>query len=241
MSLLPTTSAVILAGGLGTRLRPVVADRPKVLAEVDGRPFLFNLLDALDCAGVAHVILATGYRAEAVAQAVSGRYRGLEVETSEEPSPLGTGGAIALAARRLRSPRALVLNGDSFCAANLRIFAAQHWARRGPLSMVVTPVEDASRYGRVRLSADGIVTSFDEKSGQAAAGLINAGIYLLEQPLLDDLPTEAVPLSFERQILPAWVGRGLWAHRSDGPFIDIGLPSTYAQAERFFAEVGGDA
>jgi D-glycero-alpha-D-manno-heptose 1-phosphate guanylyltransferase len=234
---LTTTSALILAGGLGTRLRSAVADRPKVLAEVRGQPFLLHLLDGLVEAGVRHVVLATGYRADDIEEVLREGYRGLEIEFSREPEPRGTGGAIALALARLRSPRVLVQNGDSFCAADLRAFAKSHASRRASLTLLATAVDDAGRYGRVVVDDDGAVTAFREKDPDAGAGLINAGVYLLERAVLDALPRGETPFSFEREVLGAWIGRGLYATTSDGPFIDIGLPATYAKADRFFAEM----
>jgi NDP-sugar pyrophosphorylase family protein len=227
-------TAAILAGGLGTRLRSVMADRPKVLAEIRGRPFLAYLLDILAGAGVRYVVLCTGYLGGQVRSGFGDSYGSLRLVYSQESSPLGTAGALRLALPLFKSDPVLVMNGDSFCETNLRAFWAWHCARGAEATLLLTQIPDTKRYGRVQVDADGFVLSFDEKDDTCGPGWINAGIYLLNHRLLLRIPTNSA-VSLEQEVFPAWIGRGLYGYRSEGRFLDIGTPEAYAVAERFFA------
>jgi NDP-sugar pyrophosphorylase family protein len=223
----------ILAGGAGSRLRAVIGERQKVVAEVAGRPFLAHGLDRLDAAGFRDAVLCVGYRADEVEARLGTAHGGLRLRYSREETPLGTAGALRRALPLLEGDPVLVLNGDSFCAADLAAFCAWHVREGSDASLVVVPREDATRYGLVEVDAEGSVLSFAEKQPGAGAGWINAGIYLLARERLVELPT-SVPLSLERDVLPAWVGRGLRAWRSDARFLDIGTDRSYAGASAFF-------
>ena len=227
-------TAAILVGGLGIRLRPVVADRPKVLVEIRGRPFLAYLLDQLAGTGVRYVVLCTGYLGEQVEAEFGDAYGSLCLVYSQESSPLGTAGALRLALPLFKSDPVLVMNGDSFCQANLRGFWAWHCARGAEATLLLTEVPDTKRYGRVDVDADGLVLRFDEKNDKGGPGWINAGIYLLNHRLLPTTPANGA-VSLERDMFPAWIGRGLYGYRSEGRFLDIGTPEAYAVAEQFFA------
>jgi NDP-sugar pyrophosphorylase family protein len=234
MQSLSTLSAAILCGGLGTRLRPVVADRPKPLALVRGRPFLTYLLDRLDAAGVREVVLLTGHRAGQVRAALGDRYAGLRLRYSEEPAPLGTAGAVRLALPLLRGPAVLLLNGDSYCRVHLAAFHAAHRRRAADVSLVLAQSPDAARFGRVETGRDGRVRCFREKAAAAGAAWINAGVYLIDRGLLEALPA-GEPRSLERDLFPEWVGSTrFFGFRCRGRFLDIGTPESYAAAERFF-------
>jgi NDP-sugar pyrophosphorylase family protein len=227
-------TAAILAGGLGTRLRPVVANRPKVLAEIRERPFLAYLLDQLAGAGIRHVVLCTGYLGEQVRTVFGDSYSSLRLIYSQESSPLGTAGALRLALPLFESDSVLVMNGDSFCQANLRAFWAWHCARGADATLLLTKVPDTRRYGRVQVDENGLVLRFDEKGDKDGPGWINAGIYLLNHRLLLTIPASGA-VSLEREMFPTWIGRGLYGYRSEGRFLDIGTPEAYALAEQFFA------
>lgn len=234
---LDNVTAAILAGGLGTRLRSRVADRPKVLAPVHGRPYLAYLLDQLAEAGIRRVVLLTGYRAEQIRSAFGASHAGMNLSYSTEPSPLGTAGALRWALPELRSSTVLLLNGDSYCEASLPDFWEFHCRQEADFSMILTRVEDCSRYGRVRLAADGRVRGFEEKSSAGGAGWINAGIYLLRRSLIETLPP-GVPQSMERDLFPAWAGdKRCFGFTCTASFLDIGTPESYARAEEFFAAV----
>lgn len=227
-------TAVILAGGLGTRLRPVVADRPKALAEIRGRPFLAYLLDELVAARVGEVVLCTGYLGAQLESAFGDSYRNMRLRYSQESSPLGTAGALRLVLPLLKSDPVLVMNGDSFCHTDLEDFRRWHQAKGGKATLLLAQVSDTRRYGKVHLDTDGRVRRFQEKETTEGPGWINAGIYLLAREVLETIaPTVAI--SLEREVFPALVDRGLYAFTSPGPFLDIGTPEAYAAAELFFA------
>jgi NDP-sugar pyrophosphorylase family protein len=229
---LRSCTAAILAGGLGTRLRSVVADRPKVLAEVAGRPYLAHLLDQLADAGIRRCVLCTGHLGDQVEEAFGAHYRGMTLDYSREPEPLGTGGAMRHALPYLEGHQVLVLNGDSFCRVDLNRFQAFHVTGGTSASLVLVEVPDAGRYGQVEVTADGRVVRFQEKVVGAGRGWINAGIYLLDRAVIGAMPPGVV--SLERQVFPSLVLRGLRGFRTEGPFLDIGMPESYRAAERFF-------
>jgi D-glycero-alpha-D-manno-heptose 1-phosphate guanylyltransferase len=230
---LSNITAFVLAGGMGTRLRSAIADRPKVLAPVRGRPFLAFLLDRLADAGIRHTVLGTGYMAEAVEGAFGDAHEGIRLSYSREPAPLGTGGALRLALPQLRSDPVLVLNGDSYFSADLGAFARAFGECAGRAALLRTEVSDVSRYGQVHAASDGQLLRFDEKGGASGPGWINTGIYLFRQEVLQSLPADR-PVSLEKEVFPALLGRGLYAFSQPGRFIDIGTPESYAAAEAFF-------
>jgi NDP-sugar pyrophosphorylase family protein len=229
--------ALVLAGGLGTRLRGVLPDAPKVLAPVLGRPFLAHLLDALDAAGVRQVTLCTGYKADLVEQAFGPAYRRLALRYSREDQPLGTGGALRKAAAGQGGACFLALNGDSYVACDLAAFHAWHSSRGFRASLVLTRVDDAARFGTVEADERGAIHGFHEKQGRAEPGWINAGIYLLPRDLLLALPGQGA-VSIERDAFPHWLPHGLGGHRVEAPFLDIGTPESLAQAEAFLGGLG---
>lgn len=242
----PTTAA-ILAGGSGTRLRSVVSDRPKPLAVVGGRPFLAYLLDQLADAGLQRVVLMTGYRGEQIQQELGETYRGLRLYYSQETVPLGTAGALRLAFDRLfpdkpaaggrGSGNVLVLNGDSYCSFDLAAFSASHQRRSAAASLVLTHVADTSRFGRVEVAEQERIERFCEKKPLSGAGWINAGIYLMPRQLVAEIPAGRA-VSIEKEMFPIWLQRGgLFGHLTDGHFLDIGTPEAYSNAELFLSEI----
>lgn len=229
-------TAVILAGGLGTRLREAVADRPKVLAEVNGRPFLAFLLDRLADIGIQRIVLCTGYMADLVHDTFGASYCGMELLYSREEQPLGTGGALRLALPLINSDPMLVMNGDSFCDADLALFANSHIETGACASLALTRVEDVGRYGAVDVDTDGTVTSFVEKGTRTGASTINAGIYMLARKVVEDIPVGEV-ISLERDVFPPLIGHGLFGFYQLSRFIDIGIPSDYHAASTLLAVV----
>jgi NDP-sugar pyrophosphorylase family protein len=230
------TTALILAGGLGTRLRSVVADLPKVLAPVHGRPFLACLLDQLADAGLTHAVLCTGYRADLVEAAFGAKYRSLTLEYSQEASPLGTGGALRLAIDRVRSQTVLAMNGDSFVDVDIPSFFSEHVRSRLESSLLLTKVIDTARYGCVTMDCSGRVLNFEEKGARHGAGWINAGVYLIDRSLLENVPG-GVAVSLERDLLPQWIAGRLGGIPCRGKFLDIGTPESFAETETFFQPV----
>jgi NDP-sugar pyrophosphorylase family protein len=229
--------AMLLAGGFGTRLRSAVPDLPKPLAPVRGRPFLSYLLDQLEDAGWTRAILCLHYKSEQIRQALGDRHGSMTLEYSVEREPLGTGGAVRLALPMVCAPRFLLLNADSFCAAPLADFAAFHRAHGKPASIVSVRVADASRYGGLKLAADGSVSAFMEKNASSGAGPINAGIYIFESIRAEGIPAGRA-VSLEKEMFPAWLSGGLMAWETTAPFIDIGTPESYAQVESYLERRG---
>lgn len=227
-------TAAILAGGLGTRLRSKVSDRPKVLAEVGARLFLAYLLDQLAAAGCRTAVLCTGYLGAQVERAFGKNYGPLRLVYSQEQMPLGTGGALRLALSHLESDPVLVMNGDSYCDLDVEAFWHWHLRQQVAASIALARVGRSERYGRVKIGADARVTDFAEKQDGAGAGWINAGIYLLSQEVMQLIP-QGAGNSLEKDVFPDWVGRGLSGYMSLGRFIDIGTPEDFAAAESFFA------
>ena len=235
-------TVAILAGGLGTRLRPVVADRPKVMAEVGGRPFLAWWLECLGQQGVREVVLCTGHRARQIEDYFGNAYAGVRLRYSVEAQPLGTGGALGHALPWLRTDHVLAINGDSFCDADLAWFWRAHRACGARASLVVTCVPDLRRFGRVVARSDGRVLAFEEKGETQGGGWINAGLYLLERSLVAEVAPER-PCSLERDLLPRWLAAptGVYAFPAARRFLDIGTPESYARAEAFVTEVTAPA
>jgi D-glycero-alpha-D-manno-heptose 1-phosphate guanylyltransferase len=228
-------TAVILAGGAGTRLRSVVSDRPKVLAEVNGRPFIANLLDQLDAAGIRRTVVSTGYLAELVYAAVGDKWGRMAIEYSREVTALGTGGALRLAASKAGTAIVLALNGDSYCDVDLPAVFADYMCHGGRPLIVLSHQDDTKRFGRVDFCLDGSILGFREKQNGAGPGWINAGIYVLDRARLLELPADR-PVSIEREAFPAWVP-SLRGYPCRGAFLDVGTPESYSQAATFFARL----
>lgn len=227
-------TAVILAGGLGTRLKSVVVDRPKALAKIGDRPFLTYLLEKLAATGIKNVVLSIGYLGEQIKTTFGDSYKNLNLFYSQETSPLGTGGALRLALPLVQSDSILVMNGDSFCDASLSEFFSDYCHRNAEVSLLLTQVSDTSRYGRVKLDTNGKLNSFAEKANSNGSGWINAGIYLIKRQKVAEIPENSF-VSLEKEMFPAWIESGIYGYQASGRFIDIGTPESYAQAEIFFA------
>jgi len=221
--------AIVLVGGLGTRLRSVVSDIPKPMAAVHARPFLAFVLDRLVDCGFTDVVLATGYRHEALHGHFGNSYRGLNVAYSIETEPLGTGGAVRLALDHVGPQNVFVMNGDTYLELDFDAMLAAHDSARALVTLAVCHVSDAARYGTIDLRGD-IAQHFIEK-GPSGPGWINAGTYILGPGIRSFFPS-AKAFSFERDVLARDIAtiRPL-VFRSYGRFIDIGTPGDYARAE----------
>ena len=233
---LSAITTVILAGGLGTRLRSVISDRPKVLAEVLDRPFLTYLLDQLSFAGARKVILCTGYMGDRVQEVYGNTYKSLHLLYSQEDEPLGTAGALRLALPLIESDHVLVMNGDSYIRTDLSCYVDWFFQIDRNASLFLVKVSDISRYGMVKIEKDESVSVFEEKGNAQGSGWINAGVYVLEKSLLAAIP-EGKAFSLERQFFPNFVGKGLYGYCFHGKFIDIGIPETYLRAEQFISSI----
>lgn len=226
------TGAIVLAGGQGTRLRGLVADRPKVMAEVNGRPVLSYQLDYLQSMGMEYVVLSVGYLREMISDYYGDAHAGLKLIYAPEESPLGTGGAIKNAFRFIEGDWSFVLNGDTFFAPDLEAMCGQHFMHQADVSIAVTHVDNASRYGSVGFGADSFITRFEEKTEQAQPGWINAGIYLMGRSTLEAVPSES--FSVENDIFRKGLARNkMLAYVSTAPFLDMGIPDDYHRAPEF--------
>ncbi|MFT3678841.1 MAG: nucleotidyltransferase family protein [Ferruginibacter sp.] len=225
--------AIILAGGLGTRLRSVVNDLPKCMAPVAGKPFLHYVIQQLLNQGVDRFIFSLGYMHEAIEQFIKINYPSLNYKIALEDEPLGTGGAIQLAAKLASEKNVLVLNGDTMFTADVNALSEFHTKHHAACSIVLKPMTDFDRYGAVLLNKDHAVVSFKEKQFYTE-GCINGGVYMLNVPrfLQEDLP---VKFSFEKDYLEKQVGKQkLYGIVQDKYFIDIGIPEDYARAQKEF-------
>ncbi len=227
----PDIPAVLLVGGLGTRLQPVLSGTPKPLARVGDAPFLELLVRQLRSQGIRRLVMCTGHLADQVEKEFGdGRKWDAEIVYSKEERPLKTAGAVKLAQGLLKNaPDFLVMNGDSFLELDFRKLIRFHRQHRGLISMAVRRVPDASRYGTVQLDAHDRVTGFREKAGAAVPGIINGGVYVFQRAILEHIPEG--PASLETDIFPRLLEHGVYGLEQQGMFIDIGTPDDYARAQ----------
>ena len=216
--------AVLLVGGLGTRLRPLTNTTPKALLPVANRPFLEHQLEHLAAHGIDRVILACGYEPDQIRA-----HFGDRLEYVVEDQPLGTGGAIGNAARDI-TETFVACNGDLLTDLDLTSLVAAHREHGARATIALHAVDDPSRYGVVVTDGDGRVEQFVEKpEGVPPSHTINAGTYVLEPGVLESIPAGR-QVSIEREVFPALVGRGLYAFAQESSWIDIGTPASYLAA-----------
>lgn len=229
------TEAIVLAGGLGTRLRSTVPELPKSMAPISGQPFLAYLLQFLETQGITRAVLAVGYRNEAIRAWFGARYRGVEVAYSVEEEPLGTGGALLKALGEVHGDFAFALNGDTFLRLNYAAMTQALQANAGArLAVALRRIQDASRYGTV-IVRDGRVEGFLARGAQQP-GLVNAGCYLMARDIFERYPMPA-KFSWETDFLePRAADIRPVAVECDAPFIDIGIPEAFEQAQTLIPE-----
>ena len=229
--MLSKTDAVILCGGQGKRLRPVVSATSKVMADISGRPFLDIVIAHLKKQGVRRVILCTGYKADQVEDYYRKNPQGLTFEFSRESDPSGTGGALKNAWYFVESEPFLVFNGDSFCAVDLNALLDFHQSKLARASVVISQAQDVSAFGNIFLDEDVQVVKFREKEpGQGGHG-VNAGVYCFNEDILLSMP-DIKRFSLEQDVFPALVGKGFYGFCVDAPFYDIGTPERYEAAKQ---------
>ncbi len=226
--------AVILAGGLGTRLKTVIPDMPKAMAPVNGKPFLDYQLDYLQGVGVEHVVLSVGYKREMIIGHYGNRYGNMDIDYAVEKEPLGTGGGVKLAMQKVSGKSVLVMNGDTLFRINYRKFLNIHQSKNSKMSIVLREVDDVSRYGCIQTDVDGRITGFTEKGTSEGQGLINGGVYLMNKAFFESfhLPDK---FSLEKDFFEKYYHRypfyGILCRQY---FIDIGIPEDYAKAQDDF-------
>ena len=224
--------ALILAGGEGTRLRPLTSTVPKPVVPLVGRPFIAYMIEWLRGHGVDDVILACGFMADGVRAVLGdGSLLGVRLRYVEEPSPLGTGGALKYAEDLLQE-RFFMLNGDVLSDMDLTAQLRQHEQTGARATLALMPVDDPSSYGLVRRSEDLSVRQFVEKpsSDEIDTHLVNAGAYILHRDVLDGMAPAGTKTSIERDVFPTLVGKGLYGYEASGYWMDIGTPERYLQA-----------
>ncbi len=227
------TTAIVLAGGLGTRLRGAVPDLPKPMAPIEGRPFLEYQLDYWLAQGVSRFILSVGYRAEVIMDHFGPAYRGARIDYAPEDTPLGTGGGLLLAAEQLEDDAPfLLLNGDTFFEVELASLLAFHMARHSGWTFSLFRADEAGRYMGMEVAGDGSIRALQSGKGEIGA-LANGGVYLVELARLREAGFRAGDkVSLEDELLPAFrtAGGALFAMECAGKFIDIGVPADYYRA-----------
>jgi len=222
--------AIILAGGMGTRLREVVADVPKPMAPVNGKPFLYYILQWIKQYPVEKVIISAGYKSEIIETYFGDSFLSIPLEYVIEEKPLGTGGAVRFALQKSSAGNILILNGDTYFPINLNKFYLMHIKKKHLFSVALTRMQNFDRYGSVECRRDTIV-KFNEKKF-CSEGLINGGIYLADRQYLESKQLPEV-FSLEKELLEkeAGVSSLIKGVIFDEPFLDIGIPEDYNRAE----------
>ena len=222
--------AIILAGGMGTRLRSVITNIPKPMAPIGGNPFLFYILKWLKKNKITRVILAVGYKRESIKKEFGENFHSIDLVYSIEDTPLGTGGAIALAMEKLKGDQFFILNGDTFFDIKLDDFLNFHQTDGFDFSIGLKPMKNFERYGSIKLDKNKKIVRFDEKLPKNK-GLINGGVYFANQSIRKHFPTSE-KFSFEIDFMEKMVTElSFGGFINDNYFIDIGIPEDYARAQ----------
>lgn len=229
-------TALILAGGEGTRLQPLTLSRPKPVLPVANRPFLHYQLEQFRSAGISRAVIAVSYKSDQISNVIGNSYHGIDISYSVEKEPMGTGGAIALANNGTEGAW-IVTNGDVLTDLDLRAFIQEHQRCGYDASILLTCVDDPSRYGVVELDRDNRIEAFVEKprQGQGTSRWINAGYYLLSSRVVRQIPREKA-VSVEREIFPALISEDfrLGGFKHKGYWMDMGTLDSYRQVHRDF-------
>lgn len=226
---------IVLAGGLGTRLKSVVKDVPKPMANINGKPFLEYILNYLKFYNIEHVILAVGYKSNIIKEYFGNEFENLSITYSEEKELLGTGGAIKQALNFISSEDVLILNGDTFFNTDLKELYRFHKNKNSDLTLALKEMENFDRYGVIEIDKNYRITAFLEKKYRDR-GLINGGVYLLNKRFFQvlNLPKE---FSFEKDFMEKYYKNfQFYGTVSNSYFIDIGIPEDYERAKRDFKE-----
>lgn len=228
---------LVLCGGMGTRLRTVIGEHQKVMADAGGRPFLDLILEDLRVKGIRRVVLCTGYDADQVEEYYGKHDMGLEIAFSRETSPLGTGGAVKLAGRCVRSENFIVINGDSWCDIDLKAMFTAHIRAGRIATIAVTRCvgQDRKDYGGIDVDADGRITVFGEKNATPVGEYVNAGVYCFRKDVFGSMP-EHEKFSLEYELFPRLVNAGMSSFIVENHFYDIGTPERLDAARHMVRE-----
>ena len=223
--------AIVLAGGMGTRLHSVVSDVPKCMAPVAGNPFLYYLMTTLEKSGFKHVILSLGYKHEIIESWLESYETSMSISQVVEDTPLGTGGAVKLALTKSTQDSVFVFNGDSHLGLDYEDILKFHIEKKALTTIALKEMFSFDRYGKVEIDDDAKITRFGEKQ-YCNAGLINGGIYLLNRNVLENFPNK---FSLEKDFFEQEADSGkLTGFQTKGYFIDIGIPEDYLRAQSDF-------
>ncbi len=229
--------AIILAGGFGTRLQPVLKGIPKAMAPVNGTPFLEYLLDYLRVNEITRVVISVGYKSEMITGYFGNRFKNIEVKYAKEEYPLGTGGGVALAMHQCQQENVFVFNGDTLFLVDLQNFIDRHRIAKTPISIALRKVEDVSRFGSITTDEHQILTSFGEKSIEKQPGWINGGIYLINKAFFLSQPFSK-QFSIEKDCFSVFYKQKLIAgFPYQSYFLDIGIPNDFKRAQDEFAQL----
>jgi len=231
--------ALILAGGIGERLRPITNNIPKPMVPVNGKPFLQYHIEELKRAGIKDIILCTGYLSNKIQEYFGdGSKFGVQINYSVEKKPLGTAGAIKNA-EKYANNTFLVLNGDSYLKLDYNKLINFHKSKKAKLTIALLEIKDTRRYGLVNIDKEGKILSFDEKTNNTKGKLINGGIYIVEPNILKVIPG-LIKVSLEKEIFPKLIKQGnVYGFVVNNYFIDIGTKESYIKAQKDFKKLFG--
>ena len=235
--MLKTTEAIFLAGGMGTRLQPVVKDVPKPMADINGKPFLHYLILFYAGQGITHIVLSVGYLYQTVMNYFGRSYGSVRISYSIEKQPLGTGGAIAKAMGYTETHDILVVNADTMFDVKLKEVLDFHRDKKSVLTLVVRKVDDLNRYGSVILDEDAKITGFTEKGQSTGSGFINGGVYIINKFFFSGFKFPE-KFSIEKDFFEKeYRNYAFYAKICHGYFIDIGIPEDYLRAQNEFSHM----
>jgi len=234
-----TKEAIVLAGGLGTRLQTILPGIPKCMAPVNGKPFLTYVLDYLISQGINKVILSVGYRKDHIINYFGENYFSITIKYAIETEPLGTGGAVKLSFNQCLHNQVFILNGDTFFVPDLQEMEKLHSQSKADITIAVKHVPESGRYGMVQTDGNGRITDFSEKVPILQSGWINGGIYLINRSVFDNFPEQQ--FSLENDVFKVFCSRiKMQAFQTDAVFLDIGIPEDYEKAQTMITIQGNE-
>jgi D-glycero-alpha-D-manno-heptose 1-phosphate guanylyltransferase len=232
-----TREAIVLAGGLGTRIRQSLPDIPKCMAPVNGKPFMAYILDYLIEQGISKVILSVAFRKDHIINYFGNIYKSLEITYSVEDKPLGTGGAIKQSLRLSKLDDLYVINGDTYFHPDLSAMENLHYSKSADITIAVKEMSETARYGLIYANEDGRIIEFKEKVIGSQPGWINGGIYLINRRIIDFFHEKK--FSIENKVFKESCSKfKIHAFQTDAFFLDIGIPEDYIYAQTLITSTG---